>query len=178
MRISPYQLYTLYIGVMRFFLSGVAIIGLLLLYTTSRAAGDGTITALTASSGNPSTISATVYASGGKNINNSNVVFQVLDKNSVLVGTYGPVNVSLAAGGMQVIPWSWTVNGNGPFSVNACWSPGGSGNCSIDNKTTAFSAVPSLGVLLEIVAALLIGIWFWRVRSQSWVATPNIKAAL
>jgi len=152
---------------------GLSVLCFSIFCTVAKAAGGGTITLLTASSGNPSTVLARVAADGGKKINNSNITFQIYDKNLTLVGSYGPVSVSLAAGATQDITWSWNVNGFEPFTVNACWSPGGSGNCKIDATSTQFNAVPSIGFFLGGIAVVLIGVWFWRVRRQMVTAKAS-----
>ena len=128
------------------------------------AAGQGTITSLTASSSNPSAVSATLAAAS--KINNSNVTFQIFDSKGALVGSYGPISISLDALQSTVVSWSWPVSGTGPFSATACWSPGNSRNCGIDKKTSTFTAVSSLGDVFLLIGAVLIAVWFWRTRKQ------------
>ncbi len=129
------------------------------------AANGGTIISLTASNANPSDVSATLLA-GSVKINNSNVTFQILDSSSSLVGSYGPISVTLLAAQSTVVSWSWPVSGTGPYSVTACWSRGVSTKCNLDTKTTSFSAVPTLGPLFMIVGAVFVGAWLLRFRRQ------------
>lgn len=132
----------------------------------------GRINYLTASGTNPVTIATEVqitqqHTTGpqvtvGK-INGSNLQFFIYDSAGNLVASHGPVSVpTLEIGATETFSssWNWDTPGLGDHTVEVCWSPGNSTNCTLAQASTTFYSVSTLNTALVVVAVLLIGAWF------------------
>ncbi len=153
-------------------ISFAAIAFSLLLVLTVCAAGSGTITSLTASDAPDHGDSVRVRSSeraDGK-INSSNLYYTIIAPDGVtVVATHSTTMPSMKAGDTYNDSWSTSNSsfpGVGTYTVNLCWSNGGSQNCGIDSASTTFYSVPSLGWFLSLVALVLIAIWVWRRRHE------------
>lgn len=125
------------------------------------AAGDGAILSLTANDGEIITINISVQANG--RINNSNLTFNVISQDGVIVDAHR-YSVSRMESGDTLI-YSWTSDGSaypnlGAYTLQACWSTGQSQNCNIAVASTIFYTADSLGPMLYIGLALIGAIVF------------------
>lgn len=136
---------------------------LLSIQTSSLAANLAQINYLTASGTNPVTISTQLQVTDGK-INNTNLRFFIYDASNNLVASYGPISVpTLEMGATETFStsWNWDTPGLGDHTVEVCWSPGNSSNCSQGQASTAFYSVSTLNLELVVVGVVLIAAWFF-----------------
>ena len=136
------------------------------------AAEDGTIVALSATDapnpGQTITISATLSATA--TIPNSNVYYQIIAPDGVtVVATHTTSIPSMQAG--DTIGDSWTTTNTsfptaGTYTLIACWSTDNAANCDIDQKTTGFYSVPTLGGWLSLAGLALLAWFLWRRRAD------------
>ena len=165
----------IYRSVIRFVIVGTVSVALMLGGGEAFAANDGVITSLTASNaptpGQTITINASFLALS--NINNSNISYTILAPDGVtVVATYSTSPPSLNAG--QTFNDSWTTTNTsfpatGTYTLQACWSPGGSNNCAIDSRglvSTTFFSVPTVGAWLALVGVGLLAWFLWRRRAD------------
>lgn len=137
-----------------------------------QASTKGTILSLTATDapgqGDTIVIASTVRAD--TKIANSNLYYVIFAPDNVtVVATHTTILPKLEV--METFNDSWsTTNASfpsiGTYTVDLCWSTGGSQNCDIDQATTTFYSVPTLGPFLGTIAALMIGLWLWKRRSD------------
>ncbi len=140
--------------------------------TMALAASTGTITALSATDApNPGqTITISASLSANSQINNSNLSYVIVAPDNVtVVATHITSLPSLQAG--DTFNDSWTTTNSsfpsvGTYTLRACWSNGNSTQCQIDQKTTSFYSVPTLGGWLSLVGLALLGVFLWRRRAD------------
>ena len=144
----------------------------LLTVTAAAAAGDGTITSLSATDapnpGQTITISAAFVAIN--KINNSNLYYEIIAPDgTTVVATHTTSVPSLQASDTFNDAWT-TANTSfptaGTYTLRACWSNGNSTQCQIDQKTTSFYSVPTLGGWLSLAGLALLAWFFWRRRAD------------
>jgi len=150
-----------------------AIAALVVLIAGVAFAADGTINSLSATDaptvGQTITISASYTAN--TNISNSNVTYTILAPDGVtVVATHTTNAPSLNPG--DTFSDSWTTTNTsfpsvGTYTLKACWSPGNSTNCTVDQKSTSFYSVPTLNSWLWLVVLVLL-IWFLRQRRNDF----------
>jgi len=116
------------------------------------AASNGTIQSLTASGGAYPGDRIEIHASflAGQRINNSNVIFQIVSSNGVIVDAHSYSMPRMQSG--ETANYSWTSDSTaypyiGAYTLQVCWSAGGSTNCNIDAASTVFYTADSLGPL-------------------------------
>jgi len=140
--------------------------------TVALAAGDGTITSLSATDApNPGqTITISAAFAAIKNINNSNVYYELIAPDgTTVVATHTTSAPSLQAGDTFNDTWTTTNTSfptAGTYTLRACWSNGNSTQCQIDQKTTSFYSVPTLGGWLSLAGLALLAWFLWRRRAD------------
>ncbi len=160
-------------GWIRVVTSGAAVgVAVLLIAAVALAGPDGTITALSATDapnpGQTVTISASFLATS--KISNSNVYYELIAPDGVtVVATHSTSAPGLQTG--DTFNDSWTTTNTsfpsaGTYTLTACWSTGNSTNCDIDQKTTSFFSVPTLGGWLTLLGLALLSVFLWRRRAD------------
>jgi hypothetical protein len=155
------------------------LLGILLLlasYTTAYAIS-GSILSLTATDG-PSqgdTIDIASSVRADDSINSSNLYYQIIAPDGVtIVATHTTSVPTLSAGNTFSDGWSTSNSGwpsTGTYTVELCWSPGNSQNCSIASASTTFYSVPTLGWGLSLLGLGLVSVWIWKQRHRFEVST-------
>lgn len=145
----------------------------LLLFAPSGVAyaADGSIQSLVASDapqpGDTFTVTAVLNVTG--KINNSSLYYQIIapDGQTVLL-THTTELPSLED---ETYTDTWNADNSsflstGDYTVVLCWSNGGSQNCQIASKSTAFYSAPALGFWFGTAALGAIGMLLWRKRAD------------
>jgi hypothetical protein len=155
-------------------LISIASIAAALIITTgvALAAIDGTITSLSATDAPDFNQTITINAAflANANINNSNVYYEIIAPDGVTVVATHTTSMPSMNGG-DAFSDSWTTTNSsfpssGTYTLRACWSEGNSTHCQIDSASTSFFSVPTTGMWLALVGAVLLGLFLWRRRSD------------
>jgi len=143
-------------------------------------APDGEVVSLTATGGGSQndtiTISVTVRATA--RVTNSNLYFEIRAPNGTVVDTHSTGDIPSMNNGDR-FSYSWNSNNSsypemGDYTVWVCWSPGNATNCGVAQASTTFYSVPTMGIVLSVVALALLGFWLWRARHKLF---PSREAA-
>lgn len=132
-------------------------------------ANNGTILSLTAvgasDPGDPIQISSSVQADS--KIQRSNLYYELFDPAGTLLATRKIDANRLAAGDIVNDSWSYSdPPETGDYTVTLCWSTGNAENCHIASAQTSFYSVPTMGLGLSVLAALLLAGFLLRNRRQ------------
>lgn len=128
--------------------------------TSLHAANEGTIQSVSASGGANFNENITISISlrANEKVNNTNVVSRIIAPSGAVVASHMYDSLSLEAGGTTSYSWGSNNSGYpdmGTYTVQVCWSTGGSNNCNIASASTSFYSADSLGPLLYVGLALI-----------------------